>query len=421
MPEPKVNIGVVTYNRLDFTRQCLEALRVVTRHPFVLTVVDNASSDGTPEYLLSLKEQGLVDELLLLPENVGVARAANLAWQAVPDAAFYVKLDNDIVLQKPEWLGDLVAASLAFPAVPMWGYNFEADTGIFPVTREQGHAYRTLPEGRLHLGGACVLVPAGAAETFGMWCEDYGLYGEEDTDFGWRIRCAGLQSYYLEDEFVGLHLPAGRGPRIDPVTNAATDGMEEVHAAGYRAAKDASRQRNLGMGGLFSRNRFGYENRFIPLYTPSRVRAVPAPGPGRRAVRELDAAARRALFTERLASYEERGRDHWNMHHLLEWAALLRVLDRRGEAVAFLLELMREAGETLLLQRCLALHYIELGEAMPAIALAKTLLRLDPLDMVARMVVEAFRESREPGPQDYYEILKRTAVILATPPPASAG
>ena len=44
-------IMMVTYNRLDLTKKTLEGLFKVTKYPFNLVVVDNASKDGTVEYL----------------------------------------------------------------------------------------------------------------------------------------------------------------------------------------------------------------------------------------------------------------------------------------------------------------------------------------------------------------------------------
>jgi len=42
-----------------------------------------------------------------------------------------------------------------------------------------------------------------------LLCEDYGIFGEEDEDYSQRIRLTGKMLAYLEDEKVGIHLPAG--------------------------------------------------------------------------------------------------------------------------------------------------------------------------------------------------------------------
>lgn len=61
---------VVTYNRKELLRECLEALRGQTRKLDHILVVDNASTDGTEEVL---KAEFPEVELLRLPENQGSA------------------------------------------------------------------------------------------------------------------------------------------------------------------------------------------------------------------------------------------------------------------------------------------------------------------------------------------------------------
>lgn len=78
---------VVTRNRRDLLTECLRAVLAQTRGVERLVVVDNASSDGTPE-LVRRDFSGV--QLLVLPENVGgaggfhagleLAQRANVRW-----------------------------------------------------------------------------------------------------------------------------------------------------------------------------------------------------------------------------------------------------------------------------------------------------------------------------------------------------
>jgi len=52
---------VVTYNRKSLLIECLEALKSQTRPVQAIYLIDNASTDGTPEYLL---EKGFIKDLL---------------------------------------------------------------------------------------------------------------------------------------------------------------------------------------------------------------------------------------------------------------------------------------------------------------------------------------------------------------------
>ena len=59
-----VTAVVVTYNRLPLLRRCLAALQAQTAQGLRVLVVDNASADGTAEYLKTLAMPGLVCRIL---------------------------------------------------------------------------------------------------------------------------------------------------------------------------------------------------------------------------------------------------------------------------------------------------------------------------------------------------------------------
>jgi GT2 family glycosyltransferase/Flp pilus assembly protein TadD/glycosyltransferase involved in cell wall biosynthesis len=251
-----VNIGMITYNRLEFTRQAISALISNTDYyPYSLTVIDNNSQDGTREYLTDLKEKGIIRNLVLLDENVGVAKASNLAWSQEPDAPYYMKLDNDIVMQKKGWLKEMIHVIDALPQIGALGYNFEPVS--YPAETINGITIRVREQG--NLGGACILIPKRTEKILGCWCEDYGLYGEEDADYGFRIRLTNLLNAYMADEDAGFHLPAGKAAAIDFDSWQATDGIEEKEHAAYRQWKDSTRKKNVE-GGLFLKNLMAYQN-----------------------------------------------------------------------------------------------------------------------------------------------------------------
>lgn len=247
-----VNVAMVTYNRLEFTRHAIEALAASADYPYVLNVVDNASTDGTQQYLTEMQRTGVIRHLSLLPENVGVAKAANLAWTQEPDAAYYLKLDNDIVMTRPGWLRAMVEAVADDSELGAVAYSFEPRS--HPVSRRRGRLMR-IKNG--NLGGACILIPRRTFDQLGYWCEDYGLYGEEDFDYGERIRLAGLLNAYMDDEDAGIHLPAGKAAVID-AQETAKDGVEETLHKSYRADKDKSRRYAAGWLGPVERNLADY-------------------------------------------------------------------------------------------------------------------------------------------------------------------
>ncbi|MFM6505980.1 MAG: glycosyltransferase [Dolichospermum sp.] len=230
-----VNIGVVTFNRLEFTKQAIASIVKFTSFPYVISVVDNGSHDGTKDYLLELQEKGIIKNLVLLVENVGVAKASNLAWIQEEKALYYLKYDNDIVIQKNNWLSNLISVIDATPEVGVIGYNFEPISYSLKMIRDQ--KIRVKEEG--NIGGACFLIPKRTQKILGYWCEDYGLYGFEDVDYSFRVKLAGLLNAYMEDEEIGIRLPAGKAPITDGITWSASDGVEEVKYKEYRNFKDS--------------------------------------------------------------------------------------------------------------------------------------------------------------------------------------
>jgi len=259
------NISMVTYNRLDFTKEAIHSIAEHTMYPYVLTVVDNGSTDETREYLIEAQKEGMIKNLVLLGNNVGVAKASNLAWHLEPLSAYYVKFDNDIVIRKKDWLSDMVSVIEGVPGLGAVAYNFEPIS--YPLTTESDMNIR-IKQGTL--GGACILVPNRTREILGYWSEEYGLYGEEDLDYGFRILKAKMLNAYMENEDIGEHLPAGRAARIETESMTAFDGVEEGTHGEYRRWKDARRRKNVSLLGRFNRNKLLYKLGIKPLYVESR-------------------------------------------------------------------------------------------------------------------------------------------------------
>ena len=73
-------ICLITYNRLDYTKRTLRSLWATIEVPYYLIIVDNASTDGTQEYLGSLVERNRADQVIFNDENYYPGKAANIGW-----------------------------------------------------------------------------------------------------------------------------------------------------------------------------------------------------------------------------------------------------------------------------------------------------------------------------------------------------
>lgn len=124
---PTASIIVVSYNNLALTKLCLASvLRHTAGQAYELIVVDNASTDETPEFLRQLAARNVSVRLFLQAENLGFARANNLAL-AQAHGEVLVLLNNDAIVT-PGWLPRLC-----------WHLRDETIGMVGPVTNHIGN------------------------------------------------------------------------------------------------------------------------------------------------------------------------------------------------------------------------------------------------------------------------------------------
>src|SRR5262249_3674997 len=102
------SIIVPCWNQLEFTRQCLAALKTHTRPEWELIVVDNGSSDGTGLYLAGARDLAAVPVTVISnTTNLGFPAAINQGLCAAR-GEYLVLLNNDVVVTDG-WLDQLIA------------------------------------------------------------------------------------------------------------------------------------------------------------------------------------------------------------------------------------------------------------------------------------------------------------------------
>ncbi|MBI1839322.1 MAG: glycosyltransferase [Verrucomicrobia bacterium] len=121
----KTCIVLVTYNRLDYTKKCLDAL-LSSDEQFELVIWDNASTDGTREFLAHPPKDKRIARVELFDKNLGPTYAINRVWQST-DATLVGKLDNDCLVT-PGWiraLGTALTETQELGALACWHYRLE--------------------------------------------------------------------------------------------------------------------------------------------------------------------------------------------------------------------------------------------------------------------------------------------------------
>ena len=210
---PRISLIVLTYNNLNYTRQCLESIFTKTSYPnFEIVVVDNASTDGTLEFLRSFAEIHPQVKLLLNRENLGFAAGNNQGVEA-STGEYLVFLNNDIVVTHG-WLSRLVGhlrnpqAGAVGPVTNYAGnesrisVDYSDIVGLDDFARRytHDHAGQTFEIRMLAL--FCLAVRRTVIDTVGLLDErfDVGMY--EDDDFSLRIRQKGYTILCAEDVYI---------------------------------------------------------------------------------------------------------------------------------------------------------------------------------------------------------------------------
>ncbi len=233
MMNPVASIVILTYNNLVYTRLCLDSvLAQPAGVPYELVVVDNGSTDGTIDYLVSLSEQlsrspvpGLTAfRVLPQSENQGFARGNNLGAAAAA-GEIIVFLNND-TLVTPGWLGKLAAhladpgAGMVGPVTNSIGNEARIPVGyILPPPGQEGQppagmeamcafaeAYTAAHAGQVFeipmLALFCVAVPRRVWDVVGPLDEQFGQGMFEDDDYSRRLHQMGYKTICAEDVFV---------------------------------------------------------------------------------------------------------------------------------------------------------------------------------------------------------------------------
>lgn len=188
---------------------CLAALRAQTAPPGQIIVVDNASEDGSAEWLAAQPDPNL--RVIRNAANAGFAAACNQGIRA-SDAAF-VALLNDDTEPEPRWLEQLLAGAQSSSRV-----GSVACLMVFAnnpeITQSAGIAIDRAAIAWDRLGGQpAASAPAQTAcEVFGAsggaalyqreMLDQIGLFDErffaylEDVDLAWRAQRAGWRCVY---------------------------------------------------------------------------------------------------------------------------------------------------------------------------------------------------------------------------------
>lgn len=209
------SVIIPVYNNLEYTRQCINSILENTPefNEIQFIIVDNASTDGTGEYLSNLCKEYKNIEVISNSENLGFAKGCNQGIRAAK-SKFIVLLNNDIVVTKG-WLSNLIQEAQMYPDVGIVGSrllypnsNIIQHIGVKFAKVLDYHPYhysklrdqKYVPEAEIStdyncVTFACVLIKKEVFDKIGLLDEEY-INSYEDVDFCIRAREAGFRIRY---------------------------------------------------------------------------------------------------------------------------------------------------------------------------------------------------------------------------------
>jgi hypothetical protein len=156
LPTESVALLLYSYNKAADLSETLASLAASDTGNAPLWVLDNGSTDATPQ-VLQQWGQRLGDRLKVvsLPVNIGAPAARNwlLSFPEVRQHGFVAFVDDDVRLPK-DWLGKLGAAVACEPTASVWGCRVLDDSSplvaqsvdISPAAPEKGGRTLALPQ-----------------------------------------------------------------------------------------------------------------------------------------------------------------------------------------------------------------------------------------------------------------------------------
>ena len=223
------SIIILSYNTLIMLQMCIESIRGFTAPgTYELIVVDNASHDGSVEWL---KEQSDI-KCIFNKENKGFPIGCNQGMEIATGSEILL-LNSDVIVT-PRWLEQLKIALYSSEkigavscltnkcsnfqqiSVPYNTKNIDID-GLMEFSEQFNHSDSSKWLPYYTLVGFCMLFRTSLYKETGGLDEIFTPGNFEDDDYSIRIRMAGYQLLLCQDTFIH-HF--GSGSFVNPVSEA---------------------------------------------------------------------------------------------------------------------------------------------------------------------------------------------------------
>lgn len=209
------SLVVLTFNGLEHTKRCLASIQAHTPEPHELIVVDNASIDGTVEFLREYSEEHEATVVIANKRNRGFAGGMNQGI-SMAKGGVVVLLNNDLAvtegwmerLHEPFWqfprcglvgpMSNFVSGPQLVKDAPYSGDG--AEMREFAANWALAHQGQTAPT--MRLVGFCLAIHRDVINAIGGLDERFFPGNFEDDDYCLRAMMAGFEARIARSAFV---------------------------------------------------------------------------------------------------------------------------------------------------------------------------------------------------------------------------
>lgn len=250
--------------RSEFTRQTIESLlETVNFEKHCLIIIDNNSCKETQNIYEWLKcynqdfqnatGKYLNIKIIKLKENVGTAKAINVAMQQRLTEEFFIKMDNDVVFYKNGWVEEMEDVIKRMPKVGVLGlkrrdvcestYSINPDqrSRLIEVPHNAGEKWYVIEQCK-HVMGTCTMLNPALIKEVGYFYQMNGLYGFDDSVMCVRASKAGFINAFMH----GIDIE-----HIDPGGTSYTDWKEKYAHEMIQQYAEYERMINDGTVGVY--------------------------------------------------------------------------------------------------------------------------------------------------------------------------
>ena len=203
------SIVILTFNKISYTKKCIESIRKYTsKGSYEIIVVDNASTDGTISWL---KEQSDIITIFN-KDNLGFPKGCNQGIE-IAQGSEVLLLNNDVIVT-PKWLEQMLEALYSSKKIgavgPVTNYahgqeipvTYQNEAEMVSFASEVTEKFKNKWSQKTKLIGFCLLFKKSVLEEVGVLDELFSPGNYEDDDISFRILLAGYKLLLCHNIFV---------------------------------------------------------------------------------------------------------------------------------------------------------------------------------------------------------------------------